>query len=373
MSDVAEPRAWRGAHEQHAQEEQRAVRQPAQATKSKAGGGTAGLLWLTWRQHRWMIVTGIVITGSLIGWMLMTYGQINSLVRHCGNTVCADGSLQAQKLTGPHGLVSTANYQMSVLIFLPLIFGLFWGVPLLAREHEQRTLSLAWSQDVSPSRWLFGKLAILGVLVAALTAAACAVCNRLAGVIHVGTGASLFDGTLFQAAGWLPLALAVAWFTFGVAAGALTRRTTTALAITLAAFIGRGLLMAQLRPHFMTPLTALRPIDKAGPGPAALLNDSNALHVGSEGLRDYVDAAGQHYSADTVLGSWCPPPLGRNVDVDSWFTCLQSHHLVGSVITYQPGSRLGTFHLIEAGIYLGLAIVCVAITWVCVRAAKVTT
>jgi hypothetical protein len=46
---------------------------------------------------------------------------------------------------------------------------------------------------------------------------------------------------------------------------------------------------------------------------------------------------------------------------------------VGSVITYQPGSRLGTFHLIEAGIYLGLAIVCIAITWVCVRAAKVTT
>ena len=44
------------------------------------------------------------------------------------------------------------------------------GVPVLSREHEQRTLLLAWSQDVSPVRWLWTKLALLGGFVAALTA-----------------------------------------------------------------------------------------------------------------------------------------------------------------------------------------------------------
>jgi hypothetical protein len=349
-----------------------AIGQPAKASKSRAGGGFAGLLWLTWRQHRWTIVTGVAMTAGLIAWMLVTYHQVRTLVRQCEYVECASQSLQAQKLTGPHGLVSTANYQMSVLIFLPLIFGLFWGVPLLAREHEQRTLGLAWSQDVSPLRWLFGKLVILGVLVAALTAAACAVCNRLATLIHIGTGESLFGGTYFQATGWLPLALAVAWFAFGIAAGAVTRRMTTGFAITLAAFIGRGLLMQQLRPNFMKPLTALRPVDRAALGPAALRLDSNALEINPGHLGVYVDASGHQFSADTVLGKWCPPPIGPK-DSDSWFECLQSHHLVGSLIKYQPGSRIGTFHLIEAGSYVALAVVCIAITWACVRAAKVTT
>ena len=63
---------------------------------------------------------------------------------------------------------------------MPLLIGVFLGVPVLAREHEQRTLLLAWSQDVSPARWLWTKLALLGLFVAALTTAVAGVSDHLA-------------------------------------------------------------------------------------------------------------------------------------------------------------------------------------------------
>jgi hypothetical protein len=67
-----------------------------------------------------------------------------------------------------------------VVRYVPLLIGVFIGVPLLAREHEQRTLLLAWSQDVSPVRWLWTKLALLGPFVAILTGGLSAVSDHLA-------------------------------------------------------------------------------------------------------------------------------------------------------------------------------------------------
>jgi hypothetical protein len=37
---------------------------------------------------------------------------------------------------------------------IPLLFGVFWGAPLLAREFEDGTHNLAWTQGVTRRRWL---------------------------------------------------------------------------------------------------------------------------------------------------------------------------------------------------------------------------
>jgi hypothetical protein len=42
---------------------------------------------------------------------------------------------------------------------IPLLFGLFWGAPLLAREFEDGTHNLAWTQGVTRRRWLSGNAA----------------------------------------------------------------------------------------------------------------------------------------------------------------------------------------------------------------------
>lgn len=40
------------------------------------------------------------------------------------------------------------------IFFLPLILGMFWGAPLLAKEYTEGTNALAWTQSVSRRKWL---------------------------------------------------------------------------------------------------------------------------------------------------------------------------------------------------------------------------
>jgi len=56
------------------------------------------------------------------------------------------------------------------IAFVPLLIGMFWGGPLVAREIEQGTYRLAWTQSVSRGRWLATKLGIFLLGAAAVAA-----------------------------------------------------------------------------------------------------------------------------------------------------------------------------------------------------------
>jgi len=96
--------------------------------------------------------------------MLYVAARIATINQECKNTACPPGSARAASLTGLFGLTNLSIYLTIIVLFLPLLTGVFLGAPLLAREHEQRTLLLAWSQDITPQRWLWTKFALLGVL-----------------------------------------------------------------------------------------------------------------------------------------------------------------------------------------------------------------
>ena len=86
--------------------------------------------------------------------MLYVAARITAISHECGNAACPEGAAPAAPLGAP---------RTDELDELPhprgdapaLLAGMFLGVPLLAREHEQRTLVLAWSQDITPQRWLW--------------------------------------------------------------------------------------------------------------------------------------------------------------------------------------------------------------------------
>jgi hypothetical protein len=48
---------------------------------------------------------------------------------------------------------------------------------------------------------------------------------------------------------------------------------------------------------------------------------------------------------------------------------MRDHGIVSYYTDYQPGSRMGTFHLIEEGIFVGLAAVLLVLAWWRVRRA----
>jgi hypothetical protein len=147
-------------------------------SRERGGARLADLVWLTWRQHRTVVIASLVIAAAVTGSMLYVAARITAIIQECGNAACPDGSAQAAPLGGSFGLTSRSAYLTLAVMLLPLLAGMFLGVPLLAREHEQRTLLLAWSQDVTPQRWLWTKLAFLGAMTAAAGAAVSAALER---------------------------------------------------------------------------------------------------------------------------------------------------------------------------------------------------
>ena len=320
-----------------------------------------GLIWLTWRQHRWPIVISTMITALLVLFMLVTASDLGSMAAKCLTAVPTKECERSSTEPTP----SHASYLMNTVVFLPVLVAVFWGVPLLAREFEQRTLPLAWSQDVSRFRWLAGKAAVMLVLVAAMGTALAASAIHLAYQYHAYTGSSLFDGTQYQAGGWLPLTLAVAWLAVGIAAGAATRRVLAAIAVVGGLWIVRMVGMVQLRPRFMTPLTVIKPfvLRKKGTDTTAFSN-SNDMGL-SSGSVPFVDVHGATHSAPQVMDGWC----GTADDMNA---CLHDHGIVGTLIRFQPASRMGTFHLIENGMNLGLFVLALVVAWWCVKKTRTT-
>ena len=322
--------------------------------------GISGLLWLTWRQHRWTILGALIIAAVLTGWMAYLAADLTALNHQCHDTFCPPHSPQEARLHDPQGPVSVATTLLMVVRYAPLLIGVFIGVPLLSREHEQRTLLLAWSQDVSPMRWLWTKLALLGAFVAALTAVVSAESDHLAHVLSIQSP-GMFTGLLFLDSGMLPLAVGVCWFALGVALGAAIRRTLPAVLGVILGFVALMLGVKWRYPTLMTPLSVYTHFDQPDTGLLrnALLVKGGYLN-GPGQPSNLFDSTG-HELGYTTLNLLCPNP-----DPDASSACLARNHLQTHIL-YQPGSRIPVFHLILASGYLSLAVIALVAVWLIVR------
>ena len=204
-------------------------------------------------------------------------------------------------------------------IVVPLLIGVFWGAPLLAREFEDGTNGLIWTQCVTRRGWLTTSLAWTVLAAAAWGAADTAVVTWWSlSRISLGGLSRLSQGP-FDIQGIVPVAYSVFAVVLGVAVGATVRRLLPAMATTLAAFAAVRLVIAVLvRPHFMSPVSKVVP---------------NAVGLGA-----------------IPTGSWLisnPLPAGSN----------------GTLLTYQPANRFWAFQGIETGIFIVLAVVLVALAY----------
>ncbi|HEX8868950.1 MAG TPA: hypothetical protein VF821_25035, partial [Lentzea sp.] len=99
--------------------------------RGRGGARLADLVWLTWRQHRAVIVAGLAVASVVTGSMLYVAARIATINQECNNTVCPAGSAQAAPLTGIFGLTNLSLYLTIIVTFLPLLAGVFLGAPLL--------------------------------------------------------------------------------------------------------------------------------------------------------------------------------------------------------------------------------------------------
>lgn len=311
------------------------------------------MIWVTWRQHRIeALIAGIVL--AIVALILLITGM--EMISTYQNTGLASCTLKQPICSEVEG--NFFNHFSTIVVFmgitlstLPLLAGMFIGAPLVARELEQRTHRLVWTQSISRRRWLGTKLLLLisiTLLAFIVLAALSAWWSRPWVAVQSLWSTYDINGILLPVYALFALAL-------GIAAGIVVRRSVPAMGITIVLFVLLRVAIAfWLRPYFLPPLTSLSSVDQ--PGPPS--HTDWTIHIGT------IDRSG-HELSDREIGQICPQLIGNgSADAFSAFTKCEQDHGFQSRSFYQPVEQYWLFQGIEAAIFLILAIVLLApTTW----------
>ncbi|MFJ6697020.1 ABC transporter permease [Streptomyces sp. NPDC091272] len=239
-------------------------------------------------------------------------------------------------------------------LLLPVLIGAFVAGPMLARELESGTYRLAWTQGMSPTRWLASKLAVAAVGSAAVAAV-------LMGAFRLGQGAFGPPGAFLhwhQAHAYAALGVTgVAYALLGVAFGALTallvRRTVLAMVVAGAVTGALMMAMGSLRAHLWPTTTVTR---QGEPGSV----------VETDGSRWDVDfgmltGSGQRLSWESC---WAGVREGAYPDSQA---CMTARGAVSHFSDVHTRSHFWPLQLVETGIVLALV---AGAVWLAFRALR---
>jgi hypothetical protein len=323
--------------------------------------------WLTWRQFRVSILIallGLAVAAVLLG--LTPEGQqIASCAGQSGCPIVAGHFLGLEH-------VHLLQYLSTLLVGLPALVGVFWGAPLLARELENGTHRLAWSQSVTRARWFLTKVALIVL-------AAAAVCGMLSLMLGAWSSAAVNHDRLapamFAERGIAPVGYAVFAVALGITAGLLIRRTVPAMIVTLVGFITvRAMTQFWLRPHLLPLSNAQFSANGLGlnfiqnSGTVSLIPPSNDVPGGWTVSRHLVDGAG-HVPTQAFIQQVCsqlpgpPPPdspdrvrltgaAARDIRDCTRGVTSRFHEIV----SYQPASHYWGLQWEETVVFVAMAL-----------------
>jgi hypothetical protein len=317
------------------------------------------MIWLTWRQHRQQMLAGAIGLALLATWLFVSHLGIARVWHTSGMASCL--ASPGRDCSGPSDVFST-HYQglqflVPLFLIVPLLVGLFWGAPLVAREIEQGTQRLVWTQSVTRSRWFWSKLALIATAAVA-GAAAFAELVTWWSALFVKAGGERIRPGIFDVRGIVPIAYVLFALALGVLMGSVIRRTLPAMAATLGAFVGvRALVTLLARPHYL-PAKTMSESFFGGPGGTG--NNDWILHqVTVNGAGTVISSRGGldvEYLLHHCPGLVLPQPGAPFLKGGAGGVAACVHKFgIHLVTTYQPGSRFWAFQGIESALYVALA------------------
>ncbi|GHH44615.1 ABC transporter permease [Lentzea cavernae] len=316
------------------------------------------MTWIVWRQQRPVFITlvaGLVVSVAAV--LLLRAGMV--------------ADLQAGDLAGclpfgsECGIRAADGFQdtwfdrlrlaQGTVLAAPVLIGVFIGAPLFAREFEQGTHALAFTQSVGRTRWTVTKFLVAGLPALVVVGVYQLVVHSwLEAAGELGPlSASTFYFTSFDAQGVSPLAYTLFAYTLGMAAGALFKRTLVAMTVTLGLFIAARVLIGDVRESLVTP-TRLITNDL----------DVNAVVPGRPLVVDagFLDSGGAVVADPTPMMN-CTDRADAQGGVD-WSACFRENGLAQRYADIVPAGQATTLHLLEGSIFAGLAVLFVlGSTW----------
>ncbi|MBB4987244.1 ABC transporter permease [Streptomyces nymphaeiformis] len=300
-----------------------------------------GPQWVTFRQHRralwWSLALAVCALAVMVASRMWSDGAVDAL-RTAGCTV--NGSdrscFQAQRNYADDQWFARnlVRYAAAAMLVLPILLGAFVAGPMLAREMESGTYKLAWTQSVSPARWLAAKIAVP----AALTLTVVPVLS-LVFYWSWSTGPAddyptfWYEPTVFVSYGVVPVAHALLGLALGTAVGILVRRTIVAMGIA-AVVIGVALaVLSRLRDG----LWPVRTLTGAG--------------LSAEGRAWPLDRGMLTASGERILWQDCFTAQSDDVG-----RCMTGRGGVTGFLDIHPASHYWPLQLVETGICVAVAV-----------------
>lgn len=196
-----------------------------------------GLLWTVLRLHRTALgiwLAFVAVTAALLLWLLgpgadATQKKLDAF----GYAGVLDDAYSAKTLLAfTSGTYNDLFYDPAMLINIAsFAIALFAGGPLIARELESGTARLAWTQSVSPARWLAAKLTVPASFIVLGMTLLVVLYRQLwsahSNLLQAGIG----PRSLYFPLGPATVAAPLLGLAIGAVAGLVLRRTLPALAV----------------------------------------------------------------------------------------------------------------------------------------------
>lgn len=300
------------------------------------------MTWLIWRQHR--------IEALIIGLFLLAFAILLLVTGINLATTVQQTKTNTDILIYISNVLQAPYFNAAGIILpivLPVIAGIFIGAPVMAREFEQGTYRLIWTQGVSWRRWFFRKVGLLSCLILCSFGLLFVFFLWWSAPVNATLGRTFIDFSgQFDGWGFVVVAYALFALLLGIFMGTVVRKSVPAMALTLLIFIGvRGSIEGLWRPHFLPPLISSVPMDS----PVNVPNGS--LMVSMQTL----DGQGHAFSEQEA--QVCEAIVAENPTQESWnryHQCVLKHGFQ-NVVLYQPVDRFWLFQGIESAIYLLLS------------------
>ncbi|MFJ7044035.1 ABC transporter permease [Streptomyces sp. JV178] len=202
----------------------------ATATAARKGPRPRGLIWTVLRVHRPALLVWSAYVLLMVGWMLW--------VQHVsGARIRAELDACRRRPEGACIDVMTFSHSMNegwigtLIAYASYGIAAWAGASLIGRELERGTAQLAWTQSVTPTRWLTAKLAVPAVALTVGTTVLILVYRWFWTAGQDLRGGEWYDPDPFLNRGPAVLAYALCALAVGALAGIALRRTLPALAV----------------------------------------------------------------------------------------------------------------------------------------------
>ncbi|MFE6483975.1 ABC transporter permease [Streptomyces sp. NPDC057757] len=306
-----------------------------------------GTVWTALRVHGtalWIWAALVTATSAALLW---PYGPGADGVREWNRTVarcsleptCVDPALDGPAY-GFYDLVATTA--TSAIVYLPCLVAAWAGATLVARDLENGTAALAWTQSVTPARWLAAQLAVPAALVTAGTTLLVLLHRLMWNDGRELLAQEWYEPDVFRANGTVTVAAALCALAVGALAGMLLRRTLPALGLAVAVTVALLILEDLFRDGMWPAVTVTGAAVSRLPDSAELLE------------RGVVLASGERVARTPACLDGTGADLRR---------CMSENGVSDLYAVHHPSSHFWPLQLTETAVLLAVAALAVFLTF----------